>query len=443
MQLEGSVDLAALAKQLPGTLHLRDDLRVERGLARLRALAALDADGHTQNWEVSGEVTELVVRQGQKTLQLPQPATLLVKMQRDQTTLTLERFDARTSFATATGQGDLEKGLALVATADLAILAEQCRDWIDLGGIELAGQAKLNATYRKQGDRYLAEGEATVDNLFLGGLPLIEKIERDRFTGKGQLNGPATASGLPAALSDVSIQARTGQIDLQLKAQTDPAKGDLTVDGRVKVPVVLSGRAQRIEAELNARSQGAGWEAARIALALVRDSRWGPGLGPDEAIRWVGNGRYDARADRLVIESAAAPPDPRAEQDVWIYGDQKLTVHGLKAPATARLEAVARTDVAAIHRWLSPAGPHWTGRLDSVAQAARNGDFWNVGLRVDLRELAQAGGERLDGDVALALAGRYAAKADRLDLSQVSLHAPYVATDGTGTIRGLTDRTRS
>jgi translocation and assembly module TamB len=439
VQLEGSVDLAALAKQLPGTLHLRDDLRVERGLARLRASAAIHADGHTQNWELSGEVTDLVARQGQKTLQLPQPATLLVKMQHNQRTLTLERFDARTSFATATGQGDLEKGIALLATADLATLAEQCRDWIDLGGVELAGQAKLNATYRKQGDRFLTEGEATVDNLVLGGLPLVEKIERDRFTGKGKLSGPATALGLPAALSDASVQARTGQIELQLNAQTDAAKGDLTVDGRVKVPVVLSGRAQRIEAELNARSQGAEWGAERIALALVRDSRWGPGLAPDEAIRWVGTGRYDAREDRLVIESAAAPPQHRAEQEVWIYGDQKLTLHSLKAPAAVRLEAVARTDVAAIHRWLAPAGPHWTGRLDSVAKADRNGDFWNVGLQVDLRELAQSGGDRLDGDVTLALAGRYAAKVDRLELSQMSLRAPYASADGAGTLRGLTD----
>ena len=35
--LEATVDLAAVARQLPATLHLRDDLRVERGQARLRA----------------------------------------------------------------------------------------------------------------------------------------------------------------------------------------------------------------------------------------------------------------------------------------------------------------------------------------------------------------------------------------------------------------------
>ncbi len=111
---------------------------------------------------------------------------------------------------------------------------------------------------------------------------------------------------------------------------------------------------------------------------------------------------------------------------------------GLKSPGSARIEATAKTEVTAISRWLAPSGPHWTGRLDSVAKADRDGDFWNVGVRVDLRELAQDGGQRLEGDLALALTGRYAAKSDRLDLTDMSLHAPYIAADGAGMVRGLT-----
>ena len=43
--VQGDLDLAALARQLPQTLHLRDDLRVERGAARLRADVESNATG--------------------------------------------------------------------------------------------------------------------------------------------------------------------------------------------------------------------------------------------------------------------------------------------------------------------------------------------------------------------------------------------------------------
>ncbi len=215
-----------------------------------------------------------------------------MNLERDDTTLRLERFDARTSFATATGQGDLDRGLVLAATLDLAVFAEQCRDWIDLGGVELAGQATLSANYRRQGDRFQVDADAAVDNLLLGGLPLVEKIQRDRFTGKGQLRGRAAPSGLPSAFTDLTLQARTGQTDLQLQAQTDAASGDISVDGRVKVPVVLSGRAQRLEAELSGRSRGrrVGGRAdragsgARLEMGPWRRPRRGHPLGGHAAL---------------------------------------------------------------------------------------------------------------------------------------------------------------
>ena len=167
--------LPAVARQLRATLHLRDDLRVERGAARLRADARLNADGHTEDWNVSGKVSDLAARLGSKALTLPEPATLVAKLERDKTTTTLERLDVQTSFMTASGQGDLDKGIAVAATLDLAAFRERFRDWIDLGQLELAGHGRLDGLYKRQGQEYRASLNASFRDLRIAGLPLVEQ----------------------------------------------------------------------------------------------------------------------------------------------------------------------------------------------------------------------------------------------------------------------------
>jgi translocation and assembly module TamB len=289
--IEGAVDLAAFAKQLPATLRLRDDLRVERGSATLRADAQLKADGRTEEWTVAGKVAGLIARQGDKTLRLPEPATLSAKLQRSETELTLERFDAQTSFLSATGQGDLNRGISLTATLDLAAFGERCCDWIDIGHVELAGQAKLDAGYRRDGVGYRAEASAAFLNLRLAGLPLIEKFERRELNVDGQVSGRAAPSGLPVDWKAATMRARTGPTEINLQANADGTTGEVALAGKARVQLAESGRHERLEGELNAKSQGDIWAAHLLALALVRDSKRGPGIGPAETIRWETRGR--------------------------------------------------------------------------------------------------------------------------------------------------------
>jgi translocation and assembly module TamB len=61
----GTVELAGLAKQLPATLRLRNEVRVERGMALLRAEVRSSGKGPEEDWAVSGKVSDLFARQGQ------------------------------------------------------------------------------------------------------------------------------------------------------------------------------------------------------------------------------------------------------------------------------------------------------------------------------------------------------------------------------------------
>ena len=70
-------------------------------------------------------------------------------------------------------------------------------------------------------------------------------------------------------------------------------------------------------------------------------------------------------------------------------------------------------------------------------------DKWSLGLRVDLHNPGQIkkGSQRfkIDGDVTLGLKASYAPSNDSLELTEMGLKAPYVALDGAGVIRQISE----
>ena len=171
-RLEGTINLAALARQLPATLQLRDGLRVEQGTAQLNADLLSDPDGKTQIGNVTAKVSDLVARRGPKTLTLRDPATVIAKIRLRQTELQLQRLEVQTPYLNVSGQGDLDRGIAVSATVDLAAFRERFQDWIDLGNVELAGTGKFDGRYRRDGGLYHASASASFRDLRVGGLPL-------------------------------------------------------------------------------------------------------------------------------------------------------------------------------------------------------------------------------------------------------------------------------
>jgi hypothetical protein len=254
--LDAAVDLAAVAKQLPSALHLRDGVRVERGQARLRADIQLRSDGKTEDWIVSGKVSDLAARQGEKRLALPEPASLVLRIQRKETAATLERFEVNSGFLTAAGHGDVDRGVAVSATLDLAVLRDRFRDWIDLKSVELAGKGKLEARYQRHGGGYQADVNVAFQKLQVVGLPLIQKLERDQSTLDAAIRGKAASSGWPQAWQEISLRAASDGTNLELMAQRDAATAEVLIAGRGSSELTFDGRPQRVEGALKAQMSG-------------------------------------------------------------------------------------------------------------------------------------------------------------------------------------------
>jgi translocation and assembly module TamB len=100
-------------------------------------------------------------------------------------------------------------------------------------------------------------------------------------------------------------------------------------------------------------------------------------------------------------------------------------------------------DLASVGRMLAPEDQAWSGQLDALIQARPDRDVWNLGARVDLHDAAQIvnGARRfkVDGDVTLGMKASYAPGVDQLQLTEIGLKAPFVALDGAGHVRHLTE----
>ncbi len=443
--LQGDLELAALAHQLPQTLHLRDELRVERGAARLRADFLSNATGDVQVCEVTVKVTDLVAHQGVKTLTLPDPANLTAKIRKSGDTTTLERFEIQTPFLTADGRGDLDRGIVIQADVDLAVFRERFRDWIDLGGVVLAGKGKLQASYRRQAETFDARANAELRNLRLDGLPLTQRIERDLVKLDAKAEGDAHGSGWPRDWRLTTIEASGGGIEGKVEVVNDQATKRLKLKAQGRADVDFKGRHERVEGEMIAiESQGA-WTAPRILLSLKPNAPGGEKPGQDEAaVRWTGRGQYEPGTDLLTIESAGGEraAGGKGERVSWIDGEQKVSIRGLRSWPATEVEAAAKLDLASLSGLLAEPQAALSGGLDALVRIRPERDVWNLGIRLDIHEPGQtfkkAPQFKIDGDVTLAATATYAPGFDRLDLAEFGVKAPFVQLDGAGSVLNAT-----
>ena len=206
--LDAKVDLAALARHLPATLRLRDGLRVDRGSAHLRAEVRANSQNRTQDWTVTGKISDLVARQGQKTVAVPEPATLQAMVRQGVDNLSLERLEIQTSFLTARGEGDVDHGIKVTGSIDLAAFRERFRDWIDLGPIAFAGNGQVEGRYQRHGEDFQAQATATFRKLRIEGMPLVGKVQRDLLALAGKAGGRARRPGAAAQLGDRLARCR-------------------------------------------------------------------------------------------------------------------------------------------------------------------------------------------------------------------------------------------
>ena len=436
-RVAGSVNLAALARQIPRTLRLREGLILERGGAEL----SLDVktEGATQHGAFRARLTDLAARDRDKAFLLRDPATVTARASRTKTGISVQEATIKADFLDLKGSGDLDRGVKLAGTIDLGALEAQLRGLIDLGGLELAGRGRLGADLRRAGPNYLGRFAAEVKGLRVAGLT-AEPVARDVIRLDLAAGGPADESGLPRSWRDARANLKSSRDALSLTAEN--LSGPIALNASATIPLTVSGRDGLADLKFNGR-----WAPGLVDFDTLR-----LGLRPADpaqaaaGVAFAARGRYDLALDNLVFLPMAVPAGTTLK-----IGAGGAWVHGLRSGSWADRagKLTLGGDLAAIDRALAA----WSGKpargLAGTLSAELGLMPTGAGLVNFDAKLDVAGPSRPGPDPAaraavvplkLAFKGSYKAAADRVSLDGLTIYTRYANLAAVGTLDDPTGR---
>ncbi len=459
-RIAGRLDLAAIARQLPHALRLRDGLTVEGGMARLSV--GLDRAGERTTIDVEARVADLAARHRDRTFALRDPATFTAKIAHDGRATTLEQLAVKTSFLDASARGKLEDGVDLQARIDLDALRRQLGDWVDLGDLTMDGVASVTGKYEfspREGpdahSRRLAEARARGQSL-----PDERSLADPRYTltlaapsrnlgiGKGSLvivrdpqelrlavTGPALAWGAPGGWDRISAGARSvdasrnlslGEVSLESKA------GAVDVLVTVRQPLERAAQLDR-NILLSGRWAGDGRALTIHQFRFVLGPKWsGDGIppGPETQLPFAAQGRLDLSTGELALDAI-----PGADLAAIAPGPDGIRVSGIGGDLAALRFRVSLTADAGLvdsraSGWMERPPLGLSGRWSAVASARSDAD--GVQLSGKLGPDSPPSGPALPPS--MAFAAHYSPEADRVDLTGFTASTGYGTLDASGRI---------
>ncbi len=159
-ELKGQLDLAALAAQLPHTIHVREGTKITEGRARLFVKSQPSDQG--QEFDGKLETTNLVAMADGRQLTWEQPVLVTFKGRDAEQGLVLDHLRCTASFLELEAAGTPDS-LSLSSSYDLSRLAQELGQFLELGDLRLAGDGWSHCTWKQDRDgRFALDGEFQV-----------------------------------------------------------------------------------------------------------------------------------------------------------------------------------------------------------------------------------------------------------------------------------------
>ncbi len=453
-EIQGSLDLAQLARLLPKTLQLRPGMEITSGQVSLAASSRRQAD--TTTWTAHVDASHLGAEHEGRALTWENPLAINFTAHKSKDGLVVEQADCKSSFLELAGSGTSDD-LTLSAKFDLARLEAELAQFADLHGLQLAGQGQAQLNWKlTDGQQFATAGTFEAQGFQLvvdGSRPWGEPKVAARFDAAGQL-GETTVKRIDRL--QLSIEAAGDRLDAAL-AEAKEGSASESWPVRCTWSGQLEHWAPRVEALLGA----SGWdlagtgkldaqltcsaksiEASACKLDLARLHVYGHGWFVDEPTT---SATFTAR---------------------YLVADEKLTVEQLKLAATGMAATVDRaivastadgwtfdggtaqlaTDLAVLYRWRHDprTAATWqvTGRLTGqadlkyapAATTARFDGTIDEMQVVDLAHRSSGLAAWHEPRVALAARASYQPLQRQLTLDKLQLTAAAIGCDASGTV---------
>jgi len=368
--ISGRFALAALAKQAPHALGLGAGVAVAGGGGVGEVVGREDAG--TQRLHVSANLSNIsAIERGRPApIVLREPATLSAEVSAKGRDIRVERLGLTASGLSAEGSGDLDKGVKVTGRFDLAALAKQARDLVDLGGMEPGGRGRFVGDYRRTEAGYLARYKAEVDAFSLA-RPGAGPIARDVVKLDGDVSGTADVTGLPTSWR--SVRVGLGLPDLAASVTLSPRPDGLAITAAANRPMILGGRPGIGEVRGVVLWSTSGIEIGEVVATVTPAA-------PAQAVSLSASGRYDLGAGTLTLSPLPGGAIALAPSGLRLTG-----LGGSSGPLT--IEGGLVGDLKAVDRlWAAYSGSEAYG-LDGPCGLAINAAYHSENGRLDLTGL--------------------------------------------------------
>jgi translocation and assembly module TamB len=474
LQVQAQVDLAAVAAQLPATLHLKNDTQISSGRLNVGLVSRNESTGRL--WQAGLQADNLVAQAGGRQVRWEDPLKLDAVARQTAAGLTIETLSGKARFFDLNGSGTLTKG-ELTANADLNRLVAELEQFVDFGDIRLAGtmDAKL-AWQQTAGEQWQATADTTVQQLVLEAPGMVPWRE-DHLKVIAQVNGRISGTNLEQiSQATLNVDSSADKLEANLTKPVDhpglatawplrfTVKGDLaTWQPRLQAFVPLAGWRTAGGIDL----QGAGnfspetTELQTGKLQLTRLAVSGPGLAisePQVVLETSGSwNQKDLTFTSTATTLASSAIALRAENVKAVLGGATPTVQGV---------IDYRGDMARLMTWLPAAEPRpyqVTGMLEGRLEAALRGGKVEAVWNNDIKDLKYASPETpqpgahpatlVSGSTAGQLVIRheeplvkivaqasYDPATDVLTLSRAQLQSSMASLNADGSVNELTKR---
>jgi hypothetical protein len=204
------IDLAAFDRSLPGILPLRDEAQIISG--RLAARVDSSPAGTARRSQLSIRSDALRAR-AQGGAVVIDPIELTANVSTDQGQLKAERFEWKSAFGSAIGQGDLRSGMADFEI-DFGRLTAMLRPIVQISETTLAGATRGNIKWNASSDKvWRLLGTANASNLLIT-LPSGHTLKRPSLHGEIEAVGRWGGQSLEE-LSSASLTLASSGLDVQ------------------------------------------------------------------------------------------------------------------------------------------------------------------------------------------------------------------------------------
>ncbi len=474
-EIEGRVDLARLAGMLPKTLHIREETRITSGEVQLALVsrpgmpAADSATLPGMVWQGRLEASNIAAIDRGRPIAWKRPVLLTLAAHETPQGPVVDEMKCDSEFLKIHAAGTLAE-LSAAASFDLKQLADQLGQFVDFGGVELAGNGWANFNWKHADNEQfeadvdlqlrnfrlaLAEGQTWAEKELFASLSAAGRTNfgNDTQFDSASLRVKAGEETLAAQLTQPVIDLRRGgswpvalntQGELQhwpgrLRSWIDP--GNWTLAGRYDLAAEATGSADGLTVR-QATMAVEPFRLARASCPAAADSRDAETAGLslnviEPKLNVVFAGSWNQKKRKLHLKPASLRGN-----NLSLATTQLTIALPDEGPFELDGNVTYRGDLQRLMAWFADpkTPPSWrlAGKLDAKATVHQTGGKINGQIDANIANFTAAGASGktfAEPNIHLVANGGYDTQAGVIRLMQLNATSSMVGAAGTGQIQ--------